>query len=643
MKHRDRELGMGRPITRRDFLDGFRIAIAGSLLSPALADARGRRPPQAYAPEKGPGYYPPILTGMRGSHDGSWEVAHALRDGKSWDDVGAEADTGEAYDLVVVGGGISGLASAYFFRKAAGPRTRILVIENHDDFGGHAKRNEFHYGGRMLLSNGGTVNIDTPSSYSPEAIGLLKELGIELSRFESSYETGFYSKLGLQGAEFFDHETFGEDRLVLGRGKPSMKEYAARTPLSEPAQRSLARLYEEQKDYLSGSSPDEIVEHLARTSYGEYLEKAVGVDKGLIEYLRASTHGLFGVGIEAVPALDCFGLGYPGFAGIGIEKKAYPPMGATAKLHVSYHDNHVYQFPDGNASIARLLVRSLIPGAAEGHTMEDILTAKLSYARLDEESSPVRVRLNSTAVKVRHVRAGSGAKEVEVTYVRGGQPRKVRARSCVLACWNAVIPYILDELPDEQRKALAAARKVPLVYTSVLVRDWKAFAKLGISGARCPGGYFSGVRLDAPIHLGRYDHPRSPDDPMIVKLSRTPCSPGLPAPEQHVAGRYELVSTTFETFERNTRDLLGRVLSGGGFDPARDIEAITVNRWPHGYAWEYNSLVDPLYEKGKEPCVVARQPVGHISIANSDAGAYAYTNCAIDQAYRAVQEQIERV
>jgi spermidine dehydrogenase len=297
---------------------------------------------------------------------------------------------------------------------------------------------------------------------------------------------------------------------------------------------------------------------------------------------------------------------------------------------------YIFHFPDGNASIARMLVRSLVPGSAPGNTMEDIVTARMDYGALDDPASRVRVRLNSTAVHVQHVGDPNTAKEVAVTYVRGGQARRVRAASCVLACYNMVIPYLCPEMPDKQREALAYAVKIPLVYVNVQIRNWKPFQKLGLSSIYAPGGYFSNIAVDYPVSIGGYNFP---DEPCVLHLLRTPCQPGLPCKDQYRAGRWELFTTKFETFEHQVRDQLSRMLSASGFDAALDIEAITVNRWPHGYAYEYNRLFEPLDRPDSErPCVIGRQPFGRITIANSDADGHAYTNIAIDQAHRAVQE-----
>jgi spermidine dehydrogenase len=285
-----------------------------------------------------------------------------------------------------------------------------------------------------------------------------------------------------------------------------------------------------------------------------------------------------------------------------------------------------------------MLVRSLIPESVSGHTAEDIVTAKADYRRLDVKGSAVRIRLNSTVVRARHIGDPGSAKEVEVTYAQGNQVSTVRTKATVMACWNMMVPYLCPELPHEQKQALQYGAKVPLVYTVVAVRNWRAFHKLGIQHVTSPGMYHDGVALDRAVDIGGYKSPKTPDQPILLRMLRTPCKPGLPERDQHRIGRIDLLSTPFSTFERNIRDQLARILAPGGFDPARDINAITVNRWPHGYTYEYNSLWDPDWPDGQRPCDIARKRFGRITIANSDAAAAAYTDQAIDQAYRAVQE-----
>jgi spermidine dehydrogenase len=634
-KRQDRTLGMGREITRRDFLNGVSIAVGASLMSANSTWLEAFGVPQSpFAPEKDPSYYPPAKTGLRGSHDGSWEVAHDLRDGKGWPE---SVDDGESYDLVVVGAGISGLASAYFYRKLAGSQSKILILDNHDDFGGHAKRNEFQAGKRLLLGYGGTQSIESPGSYSKEAIGLLKELGIDVQRFYKYYDQKLFDSMHLTEAVFFDQETFGADRLVPQEGLHYFGvnfalENVSQTPIAEAARKDLLRL-QTHVDYMPGLTPEQKRSKLIKTSYKDFLLQYVKVHPDVVKVFQSSTHDLYAVGIDAVSAFDCAREGYPGFKGMSLPK--------NRERDPEQDEPYIFHFPDGNASIARLLVRSLVPGVLSGHTMEDIVTARANYARLDDPSSPIRIRLNSTAVRARHIGDPLSAKEVEVTYVRGGQAHQVRAANCVLACYNMIIPYLCPEMSDKQKAALAYCVKIPLVYTNVQISNWKAFQKLGVSGIYAPGAYFSNVTLDFPVSMGDYHFPGSPDESCLLHLLRTPCQPGLPCKDQYRAGRWELVNTKFETFERHVRDQLGRTLSAGGFDPARDIQAITVNRWPHGYAYEYNRLFEPLDRPDSErPCVIGRQPFGRIKVANSDADGHAYTNVAIDQGYRAVREVV---
>jgi spermidine dehydrogenase len=327
-----------------------------------------------------------------------------------------------------------------------------------------------------------------------------------------------------------------------------------------------------------------------------------------------------------------------GFVGLNLDPGPGKGMNRDA-IPNAEAEKYFFHFPDGNASIARLLVRKLIPEAIPGNSSTDVVTANANYAKLDDSSSPVRIRLNSTVVRVRHEGNPAAAKNVELTYSRMGKLYSVRAPFAVLACWNMVIPYICSELPEKQKAALHSAAKVPLLYTNVAIRNWTSFQKLGANALYAPGGYHSYFRLDLPVSIGDYHSSASPDEPIVIHMMKTPCRPGMPARDQHRFGRIELFTTDFETIERKIRDQLAGAMSPGGFDPARDITAITVNRWPHGYAYEYNSLFDKFWLEGGEiPCEVARQPFGRIAIANADAGAYAYTDGAIDQAWRAVQE-----
>ena len=647
VKLSDRELGMDRQISRRDFLNGVAIGAAGTSVSTAglpafVMDALGGTAAPIAAQDK-PGYYPPALTGMRGSHDGSFEAAHGVRDGRFPGKSTVAADTKESYDLVIVGGGISGLAAAYFWR-AQNPNARVLILDNHDDFGGHAKRNELRVNGRMLLLNGGTWAIESPFPYSKVARGLMDELGIDPVALAKKCDDHEVYK-GLGRGIFFDKQTFGEDRLVTnppsrfgGGGAEEWKAFLQKTPLTPEVQAAILRVETESVDYFPGLTSLQKKDKLSRMSYKDYLLKVIQITPAALPYYQKRTHSLFGIGIDAVNALDCWALFQPGFRGLALEPGAHPRMGYTPAGAATPKPPYEFHFPDGNATIARMLVRRLVPGVASGSSAEDVVTAQFDYAQLDKADAPVRIRLSAIVVAAKHAGDPAQSKQVDITYTREGQLATVHARNTILACWNMMIPYLCPELPESQKEALRYGVKVPLVYTSVALRNWSAFAKLGLRSIDCPGMFHDDMTLEDCVNVGSYQSPKKPDEPVLVRMERTPCMPGLPERDQHRAGRGELLATPFTTFERNIRDQFARVLAGGGFDPALDIVGITVNRWPHGYAYEYNYLFDPEWPEGQRPCDIGRKPFGRIAIANSDAGAAAYTDQAMDQAWRAVQE-----
>jgi spermidine dehydrogenase len=617
-------------ITRRDFLNGTALAIASGLTPAAqLAAATAQ--------------YPPALTGMRGQHPGSFEVAHALaREGQRFgvDSAASEED----YDLVVVGGGISGLAAAWFYRRAVGPQARILILDNHDDFGGHAKRNEFVAGSRTLIGYGGSQSIQSPKTlWSDVAKGLLHGIGVDIARFETAFERGFYSSLGLSRGVYFDRESFGRDMLVandplLSRRTEAgavLANFVAAMPIADSSKRQLLSLYDPARDPLAGKSAEEKLRILKTTSYRDYLIKLCGCSEEVANCFQGRPLGFFGLGCDAVPAFELRSFGYPGFAGLGLPSDDHP----------EWSEPYIYHFPDGNASLARLLVRALIPGAAPSriindgvlagfNLMDDTLLAGFDYDQLDRNDSSVRIRLASTVVDVRQ-----RGEAVSVGYVRDGTPHRVTAKHAVLACFHMMIPYLMPQLPQAQREALALNVKTPLVYTNVVTRNWQPWLALKVSDIAAPMSFFNHVALDFPVDLGGYRHPRDPAGPIVLHLEHVPGAPnsGLDARAQFHIGQAKLFAMTFADFEARIRDQVDRMLGPGGFDSERDIAAITVNRWPHGYGYVENSLFDgDNYED--RVLKLARQPFGRVTIANSDAAGDAYAHLAINEAARAVQE-----
>jgi len=633
-------------LTRRDFLNGCAVSLAaGTTLSPLDAVAQGLLDSSAIPAD----YYPPTLQGMRGSHDGSFEIGHGMRDGASWQAV----DAGESeYDLVVVGGGISGLSAAYFFIKQNGPDSRVLIVDNHDDFGGHAKRNEFWHEGRMFLVNGGTLNVEAPSQYSTVAAGLLWELGIDRTRyFEKNRDMfSFYRDLGLKSSMFFDRENFDADKLIVDYGNLPVQDAMAQAPLNTQAKEDVIRLYNTTENYFQGLSAEQTRRRLSQMSYKDYLLNVVRCHPDVVKLFQSSFHGSFVVGPDAIPAIYFRDSGYPGFAGLTLEDLPENLLvdepggqhGRENQRRANRGDPDMY-FPDGNATITRLLVRALIPDAVSTGDMEDIVTANVDYRELDRDSHNCRIRLNSTVTDVRHLTD----QQVQTSFVKDGQAYSVKSKNVVMACWNTVIPYLCPDIPTAQKEALSYGVKSPLVYTGVLLSNWQSFVDTGIYSTRAPTSFFSSVGLQPSVRMGDYRTSRDPAEPIVVRMSSYFDVPDsdLSRREQHLAGRERLLNTPFSEFEYAIRDQLTRVLGSSGFEHERDILGITVNRWPHGYSYSYNPLSDP-YEwaystTAERPAIIGRQKVGRIAIANADASASPHTDGAINEAYRAVNELLQ--
>jgi len=624
-----RDLGMGRRIPRRDFLSGVAIGIAGGAValrsSGAFASDGGGAQPDTSAAA-----YPPARTGLRGNYPDAVRDFPAMQSGAYRQFPAVDVETGETYDVVIVGGGISGLSAALFWRRALGANQRILILDNHDDFGGHAKRNELTYQGRTFIGYGGTMGIATPYPYSYTAKRLVEELGIEVERNAEFQNRSAFQQLNLGPGVFFDKEHFGEDRVVAGNGRIPWPEFFAKAPLSEIVRKDLVRLHGQNPDYMPGMTVEQKLAALAAMSWQDFLLKHAKVHPDAILFFRGQG-GRNNKRVDTTPALEAALRGSVGFNGLGL------PAHEESFRESSY----TFHFPDGNASIARLLVNRLIPSAftAPKLTMDTIVQARPDYAALDAKGSSVRVRVSSTVVRVQHDGADvERARSVRVAYLRGGRMHAVRAANVVLACNNALIPALLPELPPKQKEALAYPVKVPMMYTNVLVRRWTSFAKLGVANVNSPCMLHTGTSLDPGSTVGGYRGVTTPDQAVIVHMTSNPNKPGLPRREQHRAGAELLLATTFEQFELEIRRHLAAMLGPAGFDPAADIVGLTVNRWPYGYAYTYDTLADPDVPPEHRPHVIGRQRFGRVAIANADAGAAAFTNQAIDEAHRAVEE-----
>ena len=624
-KPSDKKLGMQRAITRRDFVQGAAVTVGATLHTNALGlpnVATASVSVGAGAEDIEIADYPPIKTGMRGAHPGAYEIAHALaRDGAKFPKPTA---TDEHYDLIVVGAGISGLAAAHYYRKRFGADSKILLLENHDDFGGHAKRNEFHQSGDMVLSLGGTHNLEW-WKFSETVNAFMAEHGVDYQAMREQMDFAYGRDATNGQAMWFDEATYGVNRLVTNfnlSAKLTPKDID-KIPISDAGRESLKSFY--------GSAPRlkewtkaEAEDLLSSISYPDFLRQYGGLTEDAVQLFDKEEHGSWGLEMRALSAAEAIWEGYPGAHLFGEEwvedSFEYP----------------VAMWPDGNASLVRLMVAKLMPHSAPDVTADNVAIAHFDYSALDQVGANTRLRLNSTVIGVENIDQG-----VSVTYASSeGELKQVSARHSVLACYHSIIPHLCPAMPDTQKAALKYQVKFPLILTNVLLRNSEALDKLGVDGIACPGRLHARLFLFKGLHTGGYHRPDTADEAVSLVFwgSISPPKDAIDLRSQLRGSRQKLLELSFEDFEREVRTVLDGLLGPVGFDVSEDILAITVNRWPHGYSYEYMQLWDPEWRPGEAPHEIARKPIGSVTIANSDAGASAYTHVAIDQAYRAVNE-----
>lgn len=648
-------------ITRRDFLNGSAIAIAG--VSTGLLAACQKNPstnpknsPSQSASTPTPDLskqkftnYPPAYDKLRGNHQGSFDVAHELAwKGKTFD-VTDEPSIGD-YDLVVVGAGLSGLASAYWYQQQF-PKSKILLIDNHDDFGGHAKRNEFHANvdGKDIfrLSFGGTESIDSPKThYNEQDKALLVALGIDVDKFEKFYDQTFFEKLNIKKGVFFNKATFGKSHIMPDTpNSDNAEQLFTDAPLDDADKQALINLYSKPKDYLAPMPQEKREDYLSKISYDKFLIENVKLPKKAKLFLEDICLEYWGFPIDGLSAIDAFYEGYPGLNNLGLQSDN------------SESEPYIYHFPDGNASIARLLVKKLIPNVVSNpehgkkmSAMEAIVLDKFDYSELDKPEQAVNIRLNSTVVQVKNLNGTKAASSADnilhnvmVGYKTGDKVARINAKHVILACNAHMIPFIDKELPEQQKKDISLNVRVPMIYGKVLVKNWQVFKNLGTWQLYAPKSPYCLVMLDYPVSMGGYHYPKNPDEPMIIHMVKiaVPYGTGNTLRQACKQGRAELYGKSYEQLESEMLDQLREIYALADEKLDDNIVAITINRWGHGYSYEQNILWDEEGE-AERALTSVKQPQGNVHIAGSDADWKPYTQGAFEQAWRAVSEIVKQ-
>ena len=615
-------------ISRRDFVNGTLVGFGAALLGAAA--------PGCTAAKKPVGVFSDPWTGFGGVGDYAIsngnvasvrEAAHLIRDGLTKSMLDDVEDTGEEYDMVIVGGGFSGIGAAYQFHKEHGSDKKCLILENHPVFGGEAKQNEFEVDGNRLFGPQGSNDFGPPDKDDESLIAdIYRDTGLPFEyRFASKNANKTEVKTPLEHfyGMYWEEERYDTGYFLGEDADPAWvinprKDKLARMPWSDEFKAELNRAFEDKEEYYSGEDLDRWLDSM---SYKELLEDVMGYSPKVTEYFDpVLAISMGGVGADVYSAYSAKLLDMPG-----------------TNVHYKYDADveSAYSFPGGNAGIFRHIVKYLIPDSIEGgREFEEILFNPINFSALDRPENSLSIRLNSTAIDVSHAGAVEEADYVNVTYHEGGKVKRVKAKTVVMSIGGWVARNIVSDMPAPITEAYSQFYHSPVLVVNVALRNWRFLDKLGIAAGRWFEGFGSFFAIRRPMETGDLTQPFDPEKPTVMTFYVPFNNPGFAPEAQGAIGRAELLSKSYADYEKEIVEQMTSMFSDYGFNAENDIAGIVLNRWGHAYI-----SPQPGFHFGKDgkdaPKDVVKKGFGRIQFGHSELTGYMSHTRALGDGARA--------
>ena len=625
----DKELGLDRDITRRDFVYGSSILLSSAVVGCGKSTDKKSLSNSDYSFDVSANWYGPGGIGdYAKSHGNTPELiktAHEIRSGRFNTEIAYAVDSGEEYDLVVVGGGFSGLSAAYHFNRL-NPSGRVLILDNHPLFGGEAKRNDFNVNGVHISGPQGSNDFGIPSATGgPDDYFSALNLPREFNYVEpggsaagmripiDNYDYMTWQEKHFDVGHFFNGAVNPWIKDVWGTGLNS-------TPWSTEVKDAFTRVRSTEIKDKSGRDTDRWLDSITLKSY---YEEELRLPPEVTSFYDPIMASIIGLGCDAISAYWGKYFDMPGF-----------------KKPELYNEDLLQSFPGGNTGIARHFVKKLNPDAIDGTSFEEVLFGRIAFDQLDREDKPVRMRLNSTAVSIEHTSQVNGNEQVQITYAKNGELNQLKAKAVVMATGGWVNRNVLKDLPSEYHGAYGKFGHSPVLVANVALTNWRFLERLGVSAAIWPEGFGFTCNIRRPMIVDGKSQPLHPDKPIVLTFYTPIFKPGLERKEQGAVGRAELLSTSFTDYERQIREQMTIMFSAGGFDPGKDIAGIILNRWGHAYV---NPDLGFMFgaDGNIAPPDVIREPYGRIAIGHSELRGHQYWSGAAGEGRRAVEALLD--